>query len=69
MYINIDDVKDEPLSLEFEEDAETFPQLHELSRDGECVFLGPVKTHLRIYKVVITSYSIHYTKLYESYAG
>jgi len=37
--------------LEFEEDAETFPQLHELSRDGECVFLGPVKTHLRIYKV------------------
>ncbi|MGB5421861.1 MAG: DUF177 domain-containing protein [Desulfobacterales bacterium] len=51
MRVNIDDIGDSGIGLTFEEGAESFPSLLELSRSGECVFLMPLTIGLRIRRI------------------
>ena len=51
MFINIEDIKGEPLVVEFEEAAGEFPELLELTASGECKFQGPIKTHLSMVRI------------------
>jgi uncharacterized protein len=51
MRVNVDDIGDSGLHLTFEEYAESFPLLLELSRSGECVFLMPLTVDLRIRRI------------------
>jgi uncharacterized protein len=51
MRVNVDDVSDSGIGLTFEESAESFPSLLELSRSGECVFLMPLTIDIRIRRI------------------
>jgi uncharacterized protein len=51
MRVNVDDIGDSGIGLTFEEDAESFPSLLELSRSRECVFLMPLSIDLRIRRI------------------
>ena len=51
MRIRIDDIKDQGLTLEFAEEPAAFPELAEISAEGACKFVGPVKTQLRVFLV------------------
>jgi uncharacterized protein len=51
VIIRLKDIKDDGLSLAFGEEIETFPALVEMSQAGECEFLAPVQTRLRVFQV------------------
>ncbi len=47
MRIDIEQIPEEGLTLEFETPAKTFPALSELTASGQCSLTAPVKTVLR----------------------
>jgi len=51
LRIRIDDILDDGLSLKFEEKSQAFPVLYKMTRAGECEFLAPLKTRLRVFQV------------------
>ncbi|MDP4858084.1 MAG: DUF177 domain-containing protein [Desulfobacterales bacterium] len=51
MRVNVNDIGDGGIGLTFEESAESFPSLLEISRGGECVFLMPLTIDLRIRRI------------------
>lgn len=51
MRINVNQILDDGLFLEFEEKAETFPVLAEIIQSGEYEFLAPLKTSVRAIRV------------------
>lgn len=51
MEIHIEQIKEEGLSLEFENPVETFPVLAEMVADGECEFTAPIRTALRALRI------------------
>ncbi|MFO7686243.1 MAG: DUF177 domain-containing protein [Desulfobacterales bacterium] len=48
MRVNVEDISDGGISLTFAEEAESFPSLLELSRNGECHFSMPLAIDLHI---------------------
>ncbi|AJE03286.1 YceD family protein [Geobacter pickeringii] len=50
MKLRIDEIKDQPKLLMFEEKAEVFPVLQELSDSDECEFLGPITVELSVWR-------------------
>jgi len=51
MYIRIEQIKEEGLALKFEEKAEFFPVLAEMTAQGECEFVAPIKTALKALRI------------------
>lgn len=51
MHIRLDQIKEEGLTLEFEEKPEIFPVLSEMISRGECEFVAPIKTALRAIRI------------------
>ena len=51
MYLRIEQIKEEGLSLEFEEGYEMFPVLNEMVELEECKFMTPIKTALRAIRI------------------
>jgi uncharacterized protein len=51
LLIRIDDIKEKGLFLDFEEAPETFPALVEMIDAGDCKFLAPISTHLRVMRI------------------
>jgi uncharacterized protein len=51
MYIHIEQIVPEGLTLQFEESAQNFPVLAEMIERGECEFLAPIKTSLRVVRI------------------
>jgi len=51
MHLRIEQIKDEGLTLEFEEKPEAFAVLSEMVKRGECEFRGPIKTALRAIRI------------------
>jgi len=51
MYLRIEQIKEEGLTLEFEEKLEVFPVLSEMINNGECEFIAPLKTALRAIRI------------------
>ena len=51
LLIRIEEIKDEGLDLESEEAPEDFPSLAEVVEAGECVFVAPLQTRLRVVRV------------------
>lgn len=51
MLIRLKDIKDQGLSLEFAEDAQSFPAVVELFADQEIEILQPISTRLRATRV------------------
>jgi uncharacterized protein len=51
MYLRIEQIKEEGLSLEFEEKYEMFPVLTEMVDKGDCKFMTPIKTALRAIRI------------------
>ncbi|HKK00839.1 MAG TPA: DUF177 domain-containing protein [Desulfuromonadales bacterium] len=51
MLIRVEEIKEEGLVFDWEEVAEAFPALSELSEAGECTFLAPLRVHLRALRV------------------
>ncbi|CAB1057796.1 FIG01269488: protein, clustered with ribosomal protein L32p [Olavius sp. associated proteobacterium Delta 1] len=51
MYLRIEQIKEEGLTLEFEEKPEVFPELSEMINQGECNFIAPIKTALRATRI------------------
>ena len=47
MRIHVEQIPERGLNLEFEEPAQTFPALAELTAAGECIFTAPIKSALR----------------------
>lgn len=48
MRVRIADIKEAGLTLEFHENAESFPVLRSLAERGECLFTRPIAIQLRI---------------------
>jgi len=51
MEIQIEQIKQEGLALEFEKSVETFPVLAEMVANGECEFAAPIRTALRVQRI------------------
>jgi uncharacterized protein len=51
LEIHIEQIKEDGLSLEFENSVETFPVLAEMIADGECEFTAPIRTALRVLRI------------------
>jgi len=51
MRIHIEQITEKGLFLDFAEKAESFPVLAQMIQDGECEFLGPIRTYLRAVKI------------------
>jgi uncharacterized protein len=51
MRIHIEQITEKGLFLDFAERAESFPVLAQMIQDGECQFLGPIRTQLRAVKI------------------
>ena len=51
MRIHIEQITEKGLFLHLVEKAESFPVLAQMIQDGECEFLGPIRTHLRALKI------------------
>jgi len=51
MYLRIEQIKEDGLTLEFEEKPEVFPVLSEMVNQGECEFIAPLKTALRAIRI------------------
>ena len=51
MRINVNQIQDDGLFIEFEEKAGMFPMLAEIVQSGECEFTAPLKTRLRAIRV------------------
>ncbi|MGD2269055.1 MAG: DUF177 domain-containing protein [Desulfobacterales bacterium] len=51
MFICVDDIKDQGLSIEFEEKPEKFPILDDLTHTADCVFHSPLKFKVRAIRV------------------
>ena len=51
MEIQIEQIKQEGLALEFEKSVETFPALAEMVAKGECEFAAPIRTALRALRI------------------
>jgi uncharacterized protein len=51
MYLQIEQINDEGLALEFEEKPEVFPVLSEMINQGECKFVAPITTALRAIRI------------------
>jgi uncharacterized protein len=51
MRIHIEQITEKGLFLDFAERAESFPVLAQMIQDGECEFLGPIRTRLRAVKI------------------
>ena len=51
MRIHIEQITEKGLVLDFAERAESFPVLAQMVQDGECEFLGPIRTRLRAVKI------------------
>jgi len=51
VLIRLENIKPEGLFLDFEEAAENFPVLRELSATGECSFPGRVKVRLKLFRI------------------
>jgi uncharacterized protein len=51
MRIHIEQITEKGLFLDFAERAENFPVLAQMIQDGECEFLGPIRTRLRAVKI------------------
>lgn len=51
MLIRVEEIKDEGLSLEFEEAPESFPALADIASGGEGELLAPVTTRLRAVRI------------------
>ncbi len=51
MRLHLDQIKDNRLTLEFEEEPARFSTLAEMAEEGECSFAGPVKTVLHLQRV------------------
>jgi uncharacterized protein len=51
MHLRIEQIKENGLTLEFEEKPEVFPVLFEMTNQGECNFLAPIKTALRAIRI------------------
>jgi len=51
MRIRVETIPDEGLSFSYEEQAETFPVLEEMSQSGECKFTAPVTIRLKAIRV------------------
>jgi len=51
MHIRTDQIKEDGLTLEFEEKADVFPVLAEIITRGECQFVAPIKTALRAIRI------------------
>ena len=48
MKIRVDEIKDKPRELRFDEPVEAFPSLQDMARDGQVEFLGPIGVQLLI---------------------
>jgi len=51
LRIRIEEIKEEGLALETEEAPEGFPAVAEIVEAGDCVFLSPLHTRLRLVRV------------------
>ncbi len=51
MYLRIEQIKEQGLTLEFEEKPEVYPVLSEMINQGECEFMAPLKTVLRASRI------------------
>ncbi|MFO7983510.1 MAG: DUF177 domain-containing protein [Desulfuromonadales bacterium] len=51
MRLFVEEIKDEGLTLDFEESDKAFPQLVDMVENGECTFTQPVSGSLRARKV------------------
>jgi len=51
MYIHVEQITPEGLNLDFEERPGDFPVLAEMIKQGECEFLAPLKTSLRVVRI------------------
>lgn len=51
MEIHIEQIKEDGLSLEIEEPAETFPVLAEMVDKGECEFQAPIRAFLKAQRI------------------
>jgi uncharacterized protein len=51
MHLRIEQIKENGLTLEFEEKPEVFPVLFEMTNQGECNFFAPIKTALRAIRI------------------
>jgi uncharacterized protein len=51
MQIRTEQIKEDGLTLEFEEKPEVFPVLSEMIAQGECQFAAPIKTALRAIRI------------------
>jgi uncharacterized protein len=48
MHIRVEQIADKGMALEFEEPIESFAVLAEMVDEGQCEFLAPIKTALRV---------------------
>ena len=51
MIININDINEGDLRVHFEDTADHFPVLAEMTMDGECKFMSPIITQARVFRV------------------
>jgi uncharacterized protein len=51
MHLRIEQINEEGLAIEFEEQAEIFPILSEMINQGECYFIAPIKTAVRVIRI------------------
>lgn len=51
MFISIHTIDAVGISLEFKEKPEAFPVLAEMSKSGECKFLAPIGTRVRVMRI------------------
>ena len=51
MLICIDDIKDQGLSIEFEEKPEDFPILEDITKNGESYFPAALKFRVRAIRI------------------
>lgn len=51
MYLRIEQINEEGLALEFEEQSEIFPVLSEMINQGECNFMAPIKTAVKMTRI------------------
>jgi len=51
LILHIEQIKDKPLSQDFEENAAAFPVLADMVQNHECEFLEPIKIHIKAFRV------------------
>jgi len=51
MHLRIEQIKENGLTLEFEENPDAFPVLSEMTNQGECDFFAPIKMALRAIRI------------------